>query len=166
MKGYWQIPLEARSPEKTAFITPGGLYLFVRMPFRLHEAPATFQNLMDQLLAPHLHYDNAYLNDAVIYSWDWDKHLNQVAAVLQTLQDAGLTANPRKCCIGWRETTYLGYTLGQGTLQPLIGKVQVLKEYPIPAIKKQVRQFLGLAGYYRWFVLNFTTLATPLETLC
>ncbi|CAM4543391.1 unnamed protein product [Caretta caretta] len=127
-KRYWQIPLDPRSKEKTAFATPSGLYHFTQMPFGLHGAPATFQHLMDPVLQPHTKYAAAYLDDVVIYGNNWEEHLNQVVAVLRDLRAAGLTANPKKCRLGREETTYLGYTLGRGQVRPLIGKVQALQE--------------------------------------
>ncbi|XP_044860022.1 uncharacterized protein LOC123363206 [Mauremys mutica] len=164
-KGYWQIPLDEASKEKTAFATPSGLYQFNRMPFGLHGAPATFQRLMDHLLRPHQEYAAAYLDDVVIYSRHWEDHLNRVAAVLRTLREAGLTANPKKCRIAWQETTYLGYTVGGGRIRPLVGKVQALADCPTPTTKRQVRQFLGLAGYYRRFIPQFASIAAPLTEL-
>ncbi|KAG6935726.1 gag-pol fusion protein, partial [Chelydra serpentina] len=88
-----------------------------------------------------------------------------VAAVLRSLWAAGLTAHPKKCRIGWQETTYLGYTIGNGRVKPLVGKVQALTTCPPPATKRQVRQFLGLAGYYRWFIPHFASVAAPLTGL-
>ncbi|XP_067392466.1 autoimmune regulator [Emydura macquarii macquarii] len=82
------------------------------MPFGLHWPPATFQRLMDGLLGPHVHYAVAYLDNVVVYSRHWEDHLNEVARVLSTLREAGITTNPRKCHIGWH----------WGTLRPLIGK--------------------------------------------
>ncbi|KAG6933769.1 hypothetical protein G0U57_018464, partial [Chelydra serpentina] len=164
-KGYWQIPLDPASREKTAFATPTGLYQFTRMPFGLHGAPATFQRLMDRLLQPHRDYAAAYLDDVVVYSSQWEDHLERVAAVLRSLRAAGLTANPKKCRLGWQETTYLGYTIGRGQVRPLVGKVQALTACPAPTTKRQVRQFLGLAGYYRRFIPQFASIATPLTGL-
>ncbi|CAM5106316.1 unnamed protein product [Natator depressus] len=164
-KGYWQIPLDPRFKEKTAFATPSGLYHFTRMPFSLHGAPATFQCLMDRVLQPHTKYAATYLDDVVIYGNNWEEHLNQVAAALRDLRTAGLTANPKKCRIGQEETTYLGYTLSWGQVRPLIGKVQALQECPVLTTKRQVRQFLGLAGYYRQFVPHFARITAPLTEL-
>lgn len=71
-----------------------------------------------------MEYTVAYLDNVVIYGSHWEDHLNKVAAVLRA---AGLITNPKKCQIGWQETTYLGYILGRGLVQSLIGKVQALQ---------------------------------------
>lgn len=113
-KGYWQILLTSDSQEKNTFTTPFCLCHFWTMPFSLRGAPATFQHLVDQVLQPHTSYVAAYLDDIVIYSQTWEEHLAQVEAVIQTLRQAELTANPAKCKIGKKETTYLGYSLGRG----------------------------------------------------
>ncbi|KYO29204.1 hypothetical protein Y1Q_0009973 [Alligator mississippiensis] len=73
-KGYWQIPVAKEDQPKTAFGTPRELYEFVRMPFGLHGAAATFQRLMDRILAPHAEYAAAYIDDIVIYTWTWAQH--------------------------------------------------------------------------------------------
>ncbi|XP_063054453.1 uncharacterized protein LOC134448729 [Engraulis encrasicolus] len=146
-KGYWQVPLTPASKEKTAFATPGGLYQYTRLPFGLHGAPATFQRLMDRVLTPHKRYAAAFLDDVVIQSPDWDSHLPRVQAVLDSLRDAGLTANPKKCKLAFSETNYLGYTIGRGLVKPQEAKLRAIQDWPQPITKRQVRAFLGLAGY-------------------
>ncbi|CAM5083151.1 unnamed protein product, partial [Eretmochelys imbricata] len=95
----------------------------------------------------------------------WEEHLGQAAAVLRSLRKVVLTANPKECCIGWQETTYLRYTIGGGWVKPLTGKGQALAEC-LPLTKKhQVLQFLGLTGYYRRFIPQFTSIASPLMGL-
>uniref|UniRef100_A0A8C3H6S9 ribonuclease H n=1 Tax=Chrysemys picta bellii TaxID=8478 RepID=A0A8C3H6S9_CHRPI len=164
-KGYWQIPLMPNSLAKTAFPIPFGLFQFITMPFGLHGAAAMFQHLMKKVLQPHDQYAAAYIDNIVVYSLDWESHLHHLAEVLHALRAAGLTANPAKCHLGQEEVTYLGYTVGGGKLTPLIRKVQALKDLSLPKTKKQVRQFLGLAGYYRRFVPDFASIAVPLSDL-
>ncbi|XP_039532215.1 uncharacterized protein LOC120482205 [Pimephales promelas] len=164
-KGYWQIPLSPMSKEKTAFTTPFGLHQFVTLPFGLFGAPATFQRLMDRILRPHAAYAAAYLDDIIIYSNDWQRHMQYLRAVLKTLRRAGLTANPKKCAIGRVEVRYLGFHLGHGQVRPQIDKTAAVATCPSPKTKKEVRQFLGLAGYYRRFVPNYSDLASPLTDL-
>ncbi|XP_026003826.1 uncharacterized protein LOC113009615 [Astatotilapia calliptera] len=164
-KGYWQIPLSAEAREKTAFSTPYGLYQFVTLPFGLFGAPATFQRLMDRVLRPHAAYAAAYLDDVIIHSDTWAEHVLRVAAVLESLRGAGLTANPKKCAVGRREVQYLGYHLGGGQVRPQVEKTAAIASCPRPRTKKEVRRFLGLAGYYRRFVPGFAQLTSPLTDL-
>ncbi|XP_041102688.1 uncharacterized protein LOC121313985 [Polyodon spathula] len=164
-KGYWQIPLTPSSKEKTAFATPDGLFHFKTMPFGLHGAPATFQRLMDKVLCPHHQYAAAYIDDVVIFSSTWKEHLDRLAAVLQSLREAGLTVNLGKCAFGKQETQYLGFSMGNGRVKPVASKVQALVDTPVPRTKAQVRSLLGLAGYYRRFIPEFSTIVSPLIDL-
>uniref|UniRef100_A0A8C1RIN6 Gypsy retrotransposon integrase-like protein 1 n=1 Tax=Cyprinus carpio TaxID=7962 RepID=A0A8C1RIN6_CYPCA len=164
-KGYWQIPLSPMSKEKTAFTTPFGLHQFMTLPFGLFGAPATFQRLMDRVLRSHAAYAAAYLDDIIIYSGDWQRHMEHVRAVLGALRRAGLTANPKKCAVGQVEVRYLGFHLGHGQLRPQIDKTAAIATCPRPKTKKEVRQFLGLAGYYRRFIPRYSDLTSPLSDL-
>lgn len=135
-KGYWQIPLSAESKEKTAFSTPYGLYQFITLPFGLFRAPATFQRLMDRVLRQHAASAAAYLDDVIIHSDTWAEHVQRVAAVLESLSGAGLTANPKKCAVGRREVQYLGYHLGGGQVRPQVEKMAAIASCLCPKTKK------------------------------
>ncbi|KAL1250904.1 hypothetical protein QQF64_018700 [Cirrhinus molitorella] len=120
---------------------------------------------MDVLLRPHQAYAAAYLDDVVVHSERWEDHLDRLRRVLLELRRAGLTANPKKCHLALSEAKYLGYQVGRGLIRPQEKKVAAILSAPRPSTKTQVRAFLGLAGYYRCFIPNFSSLAAPLTDL-
>ncbi len=162
-KGYWQVPLSESAKPKTAFYTPSGHWQYWNLPFGLHGAPATFQRMMNILLRPHQAY--AYLDDVVVHSVSWEDHLERLRRVLSELRRAGLTANPRKCHLALSEAKYLGFQVGRGLIRPQEKKVEAVRSAPRPTAKTQVQAFLGLAGYYRCFIPNFSSLAASLTDL-
>jgi hypothetical protein len=164
-KGYWQVPLTERSKQYTAFSTPMGLYQFKYLPFGLHGAPATFQRMMDRLLRGKEGYAAAYMDDLVIFSPDWESHIEHVSDILETLKQANLTAKPSKCSFGQRQVNYLGYVVGEGMVKPQKTKVEAVVNWEPPKTKKDVKSFLGLTGYYRKFVPNYADIAAPLSDL-
>ena len=98
-QGYWQVPVALKDLPKTAFTTPFGLYQFNTMPFRLKGAPATFQRLMDRAIHG-LDFAAVYLDDLIIFSESWEKHLTHSQMVRERLCQAALTAKARKCEFG------------------------------------------------------------------
>lgn len=88
------------------------------MPFGLHGAVATFQRLVDKLLQRHTAFAAAYIDDVVIFSRSWEENVGHLRQVLQTIQEAGLTMNPKKCKFGVRHTQYLGFVVGTEKLDP------------------------------------------------
>ena len=154
-KGFHQIPIREADMEKTAFCTPWGKFQFCRMPFGLRNGPAVFQRLMDKLLHQDLAFSRVYIDDIVVFSATWEEHCSHLKVVLGRLEKAGLTANVKKCQWGQVRCEFLGHMVGEGKVSPAECKVQALKEYQQPQTKKGIRQFLGLAGYYRRFIKEY-----------
>lgn len=164
LKGYWQVPLSKRAQEICAFITPSGLYKYTVMPFGLRNAPATFQRLMNQVVAG-LDGCAVYLDDVVIYSDTWSEHIQRIKALFDKLVWAGLTVNLAKCEFAKATVTYLGKVVGQGQVRMSQDKVVAIVKYPPPNTKKELMRFLGMVGYYRSFCRNFSSVVEPLTAL-
>ncbi|CAN2388629.1 Reverse transcriptase (RNA-dependent DNA polymerase), partial [Pristimantis euphronides] len=164
--GYWQVPMSEKDREKTAFILPMGLYEFDRMPFGLNNAPGTFQRLMERCLGDfNFEFTLIYLDDIVVYSATFEDHLQKLGQVFKRLKENGLKLKPSKCRLLQREIDYLGHRISEKGIQPSPEKIAAVRDWPKPATIKEVRAFLGLAGYYRRFVKNFARLAEPLHAL-
>jgi hypothetical protein len=165
-KGYWQIPVKPSDRAKTAFATPSGQFQWVRMPFGLKTAGAVFTRMMRKVLEPLGRDDvESFIDDIMIATDTWEQHVEAVEAVLNRLEEVGLTAKPSKCYLGYDELEYLGHHVGRGSIQPEDDKVEKLKKAEKPQTKKELRAFLGLAGYYRKFVPKFAEVAAPLTDM-
>ena len=164
-KGYWQVPVAVEDRAKTAFTTPYGLYQFTRMPFGLQGAPATFQRMVDRLLDGLGDFVSAYMDDVIIFSCTWNDHLHHINSVLDRIHSAGLTVKKRKCQFAMAECGYLGHTVGSGRVRPDELKNKAIGQFCTPRTKKQVRSFLGMAGYYRKCIPQYTSVVAPLTDL-
>ena len=102
-----------------------------------------------------------YLDDIVIFSRDFTEHMERLTNVLQALRQAGLTLKPSKCHFAQREVKYLDHIVSAASVQPDPTKIEAVSTYPIPKNGKELRQFLGLANYYRWFIANYSRIAEP-----
>jgi hypothetical protein len=164
--GYWQMWVAAKDIHKTAFNTRYGKYEFLVMPFGLTNAPATFQTLINNILRPFLDkFVVVYLDDITVYSNSYKKHLQHLQQVFEALSEHKLYANPAKCVFNQPEVKFCGHIIGNGTVRVMQDKIQVIKEWPEPRTVHHVRQFLGLAGYYRRFIKGFSRIAAPLSNL-
>lgn len=161
---FWQIPLEIKSREKTAFTVPGRpLYHFTVMPFGLCNAAQRLCRLMDKVIPGHLRERVfVYLDDLLIVSPDFRTHLELLAQVAKALTNAGLTINVAKSKFCFRELRYLGYIVGEGKLKPDPEKVSAILECDYPKTVRQVRRFTGMTGWYRRFIPDYATIAAPI----
>ena len=164
LKGYWQVPLTSRAKEVSAFVTPDGLYQYKVMPFGMKNAPATFQRLINEVLAG-LDGCEAYIDDVVVYSNTWEQHLLQIRSLMYKLTEAKLTVNLVKSEFGHAHLIFLGHVVGQGQIKPVDAKVEAVVNFPVPTSKKELMRFLGMTGYYRKFCRNFSSVAAPLTDL-
>ena len=135
------------------------------MPFGLHTAPATFQRLMNWVLKECRGFAQSYIDDVVVYSNSWEKHLQHLREVLCRLQKAGLKLKLSKCQFGLNKVHYLGHVIGNGELLPDPRKLEAVQHFQRPETKTQVNSFVGLTSYYRTFVPDYASIATPLTDL-
>ena len=168
--GFWQIRMEPLAQEKTAFVTPHGLFEFRVMPFGLTNAPAVFQRLMQQVLAGLNPEDGnefvtACIDDILVFSPTLREHLEHLQKVIDRLREASLKLNPKKCKFVREEVVYLGHVITAGGLKPNPRLTDTVQKFPEPQNLQDVRRFLGMSSYYRRFIPNFAKVAQPLHQL-
>jgi hypothetical protein len=165
ISGYWQVEVAPEDRSKTAFCTPWGLYEYNVMPFGLCNAPATFQRLMNTILAGRWDSCLVYLDDIIIIRRTFEEHLCNLEKVLECLKSAGLKVHPKKCQLCRERVTFLGHVVSREGVTTDPQKTEVVNQWPVPTCVKEVQSFLGLANYYRRFVKDFATIASPLHKL-
>ena len=161
--GYWQVPVEKSSLEKTAFVIPGGGHFeFLRMPFDLTNAVPTFQRLMQAVLNGLLPLTClVYLDDVLVIGCTFEQHLENLDDVLQAISNAGLKLKLSKCSFAKSSVNFLGYTISSTSLSPNPGKFEAIRNFPVPT--SEPRCFLGMTSYYRRFISGFSDIANPLN---
>ncbi|GET63041.1 enzymatic polyprotein, putative [Rhizophagus irregularis DAOM 181602=DAOM 197198] len=164
--GYHQVEMAEEDKEKTAFICSQGLYEYNVMPFGLKNAPGTFQRLMDKILKEYIgEFVTVYLDDIMIYSEDFEEHIEHVDKVLSKLRENNMIVKLKKCQFGLRNINFLGHIVGRDGLRPDKEKVEKIENMRRPKTVTEVRSFLGLCSYYRRFIKGFSKIAKPLLNL-
>ena len=164
--GFHQMLMDPDSQSTTAFSTPYGHHEYKRMPFGLKNAPSTFQRMMDQVLCGIQGVELfVYMDNIVVYSSSLEEHANKLKKLLGRLQTAGLTLQPEKCHFLQKEIAYLGHVITQDGVEPDPQKIESVQKFPRPKTRKNIKQFVGLIGYYRRFIPGFAKSAKPLAHL-
>ena len=164
--GYHQIPIKPKHKEKTAFSCHRGYFQFVKMPFGLNNAPATYQRCIDVVLMGLKGIDClAYLDDIICFSTTMEEHAKKLQTIFERLEQANFKIQPEKCVFATDTVQYLGHICTPLGIRPDPEKVRAIEDYPVPKTVRDIRSFIGLAGYYRRHVPNFAKLAQPLTNL-
>ena len=164
--GYNQIAVHEYDQEKTTFTCPVGTYAYKRMPFGLCNAPATFQRCMNALFLDYIgEFLEIFMDDFSVFGISFDECLTNLEKVLKICVQNNLVLSWEKSHFMVQEGIVLGHLINKEGIQVDKAKVEVIKNLPLPQTQKQLRGFLGHAGFYRRFIKDFAKLAKPLTHL-
>ena len=165
-KAYYQVPLTERAKKISAFTTPMGLYEFERLSFGLVNAPATFQRLMENCFRDMNLVDLIiFLDDLLIHAETLEELEEKTIKVLERLRQHKLKLDPDKCAFGVKEVKHLGFMISGEGVKPDPEKISALIKWPVPKTVREIKAFIGFAGYYRRHVDNFSQLVKPLHDI-
>ena len=164
--GYFQIHIAPEDQEKTTFTCPFGTYAYKRMPFGLCNAPATFQRCMMSIFSDLLEECmEVFMDDFTVFGSSFDSCLSSLARVLQRCVETNLVLNFEKCHFMVEQGIVLGHVVSSKGVAVDPAKIEVITSLPHPACVREIRSFLGHAGFYRRFIKDFSKIAQPLTSL-
>ncbi|KAA0062511.1 DNA/RNA polymerases superfamily protein [Cucumis melo var. makuwa] len=164
--GYHQLKVRESDIAKTTFRMRYGHYEFRVMPFGLRNAPAVFMDLMNKIIHQYLdQFVIVFINDILVYSNEREVHEEHMRIVLRTLRDKQLYAKFSKCELWLEQVVFFGHVVSAKGVSVDLQKVEAFVNWERPTSAIEVRSFLGLAGYFRRFIENFSRLALPLTSL-
>lgn len=163
---FFQIKLKPEQKKITTFSTVFGTYNYTVLPQGLNVSPSTMQRLADNILSPlsDLHIGN-YIDDYVIPSNNVKETLFKLRQLFSRFREFGLTLNPAKCEFMKEEIKVLGHIVDKNGIRPIEENLQKIRDFPQPKTVKTTRRFLGMAGYYRKFIPNYSEITKPITDL-
>ena len=161
---YYHMVLSKKSRPKSAFVSLFGKWEFKRCPFGLAQVPTYFQRLVNEVLSG-LTFAFGYLDDILVYSPDMETHLEHLRSLFVKLREADFKLKEVKCNFLKKHIQYLGHMVSGKGITPVPEKLESIQKMPPPKTPKEVKQFVGLIGYYHKFVPRFSDLAQPLNAL-
>ena len=164
--GYMQIHIAPEDQHKTTFTCPFGTFAYTRMPFGLCNAPATFQRCMLSIFSDLIeNCMEVFMDDFTVYGSSFDSCLHSLTRVLDRCVETNLVLNYEKCHFMVTEGIVLGHLVSERGIQVDKAKIDVITSLPYPESVREVRSFLGHAGFYRRFIRDFSKIAMPLSSL-
>src|SRR6185503_8193128 len=164
--GYWQVEMDPASQLKTAFTCHKGLFYYKRLPFGLKNAPVSFQCMMETVFMEEIgKYLSVYVDDLNVYSADFKEHMIHLRNVLEKCKKYGLKLKKEKCQFACEELEFLGHVVGKTGLAPDDRKIDAVVEYPAPKDSTGIKSFLGMTGFYRQFIQDYSDITRPITEL-
>ena len=163
---FWQIPLDPDTADRSAFITHDGCYQFTRVPYGITNGPMAFQMLMSKVLRNiNFKFALVFIDDILCHSATLEQHFEHLSAIFQRLRNASLKLNPKKSQFAAQTVEYLGHILSDQGIQASPDKTDIVKNFPRPRNRKEVKSFLGLCNFYRRYIKGYSDIANPLNQL-